>query len=90
MEFLIQFSSTVALAQRLREAAEAHHEYEQTLDKPDPSWPEWYAAYMARPKPVTGPVVTSAQAQALFDAKMAQAVTELEYENMPSAEKGYI
>ena len=36
------------LAAALRRAAEAHHEYEKSLPKPDANWPEWYAAYIAR------------------------------------------
>jgi hypothetical protein len=34
------------LAQLLREAAEAHHEYEQTLGERDDTWAEWYAEYL--------------------------------------------
>ncbi len=34
------------LARLLREAAEAHHEYEQRLGRPDEDWPKWYAEYI--------------------------------------------
>lgn len=37
------------LAKLLRAAADAHHEYEQGLAvKPDPNWPEWYAAFVVQ------------------------------------------
>ncbi len=34
------------LARLLAEAAEAHHEYEQTLGQRDEDWPQWYAQYI--------------------------------------------
>jgi hypothetical protein len=34
------------LAQLLREAAESHHEYEQTLGERDDNWAAWYAEYL--------------------------------------------
>lgn len=34
------------LASRLREAADAHHKYEEGLGAPDPNWPVWYATYI--------------------------------------------
>jgi hypothetical protein len=35
------------LAGLLRDAANAHHVYEQTTGKPDPDWAIWYASYIA-------------------------------------------
>lgn len=35
------------LARLLREAQEAHHEYEKELGHPDAAWAEWYAAFIA-------------------------------------------
>lgn len=34
------------LAELLREAAEAHHEYEEKLGERDEDWPAWYAGYV--------------------------------------------
>ena len=34
------------LADAMKRAAAAHHEYEQKTGKPDANWPEWYADYM--------------------------------------------
>ncbi|HXX45506.1 MAG TPA: hypothetical protein VEJ38_12310 [Candidatus Acidoferrales bacterium] len=31
----------------MRRAAAAHDEHEKRTGKPDPNWPDWYAAYMA-------------------------------------------
>jgi hypothetical protein len=33
-----------ALAAELREVADEHHAFEQTLTEPDADWPTWYAA----------------------------------------------
>lgn len=35
------------LAQLLKDAAAAHHVFEQQQGKPDANWPEWYADYIA-------------------------------------------
>lgn len=34
------------LARLLADAADAHHEYEQTLGRRDEDWPQWYAQYI--------------------------------------------
>jgi hypothetical protein len=34
------------LAELLREAADAHHEYEKDLGERDDDWPAWYAEYV--------------------------------------------
>ncbi len=34
------------LANMLRAAAEAHHQYEKDTGKPDEDWPAWYADFM--------------------------------------------
>jgi len=34
------------LAALLKEAAEAHHKFEETLGKADEDWPTWYANFM--------------------------------------------
>jgi hypothetical protein len=34
------------LAQRLRQAADAHHAYETRIGHPDADWPTWYAEYI--------------------------------------------
>ena len=40
---------TVELLRELLErAAQAHGEHEKELGRPDPDWPPWYAAHMAR------------------------------------------
>ncbi|MEX2369154.1 MAG: hypothetical protein WD552_02040 [Candidatus Paceibacterota bacterium] len=36
------------LVRLLKDAQQAHHEYEKTLDEPDAEWPEWYADYINR------------------------------------------
>lgn len=36
------------LTKLLKEAAAAHHLYEETLGAPDSSWPEWYAGYIMK------------------------------------------
>ena len=36
----------VELARLLREAKEAHAEYELELGSPDEDWPSWYAGYI--------------------------------------------
>jgi hypothetical protein len=35
------------LASVLKDAADAHHEFEQT-NGPDPDWPRWYADYIEK------------------------------------------
>ncbi|MER5642397.1 VOC family protein [Kitasatospora sp. NPDC002227] len=42
------YRSAEELEQALRDAARAHHTYEVELGRPDPDWPLWYAAHMAR------------------------------------------
>jgi hypothetical protein len=32
----------------LKRTAEAHGVHEKEIGKPDPDWPQWYAAYMTR------------------------------------------
>lgn len=34
------------LAKLIKEASDAHHEYEATLDSEDEQWPMWYADYV--------------------------------------------
>lgn len=34
------------LAELLREASRAHHEYEQSTGETDDDWPSWYAEYL--------------------------------------------
>jgi hypothetical protein len=34
------------MAMLLKQAADAHHEYERILGHPDADWPAWYAAYI--------------------------------------------
>ena len=54
----VLFESTADLAKAMRQAADAHHIYEQLHGK-DENWPEWYARYMAgestlhKPEPVS-------------------------------------
>jgi hypothetical protein len=36
------------LAKLLKEAQQAHHKYEQTLDETDDDWAKWYATYIHR------------------------------------------
>jgi catechol 2,3-dioxygenase-like lactoylglutathione lyase family enzyme len=40
------FASANDLATALRRAAAAHGEHEKRTGKPDPNWPDWYAAYL--------------------------------------------
>ncbi len=40
------FASVADLAGALRRAAAAHGEHERRIGRPDPNWPDWYAAYM--------------------------------------------
>lgn len=40
--------TTALIVDLLKRAAQAHGEHEKEIGKPDPDWPEWYAAYMAR------------------------------------------
>jgi len=42
------FASEADLAGALRRAAAAHGEHEKRTGKPDPNWPDWYAAYLLR------------------------------------------
>lgn len=34
------------LAKLIKEASDAHHEYEATLEAKDEQWPQWYADYI--------------------------------------------
>ena len=34
------------LTELLKDAATAHHKYEESLGKPHAEWAEWYAAYI--------------------------------------------
>jgi hypothetical protein len=43
----IRFASANDLAAALRRAEAAHAKYEARIGAADPSWPEWYASYMA-------------------------------------------
>ena len=38
--------SVERLAELLREAKNAHGEYERELGRPDEDWPSWYARYI--------------------------------------------
>jgi hypothetical protein len=40
------FTSVSDLEGALQRASAAHGEHEKRLGKPDPNWPNWYAAYM--------------------------------------------
>jgi hypothetical protein len=42
----VRYDDPHKLAALLREAASAHHRYEETLGAPDPDWPTWYAKYL--------------------------------------------
>ena len=44
----LTFASAGDLARALRRAADAHHHHEQQTGRPDPDWPDWYAAHMER------------------------------------------
>jgi hypothetical protein len=41
-------NTTELLLELLKRTASAHGEHEKELGKPDPDWPQWYAAYMTR------------------------------------------
>jgi len=41
-----RFASVADLAGAMRRAAVAHGEHERRIGRPDPNWPDWYAAYM--------------------------------------------
>jgi hypothetical protein len=40
--------SVAALADLLREAEQAHGEFEKTLGRRDEDWPSWYADYILK------------------------------------------
>lgn len=40
------FENAATLANALKDAAKAHHEYEQKMGVPDADWPIWYADYI--------------------------------------------
>ena len=44
----LTFHSAGDLARALRRAADAHHQHEQQTGRPDPDWPNWYAAHIER------------------------------------------
>jgi hypothetical protein len=44
----VVYNSVAELEQALRDAAAAHGRHEAETGQPDPEWPSWYAAYMAR------------------------------------------
>jgi hypothetical protein len=44
----METDSTTILLDLLKRAAQAHGVHEKELGKPDPDWPQWYAAYMSR------------------------------------------
>jgi hypothetical protein len=41
-------NTTEIILDLLKRAAQAHGQHEKEIGKPDPNWPEWYAAYMTR------------------------------------------
>ena len=41
-----EMNATVLLIDLLKRAAAAHEIHEKALGKPDPDWPQWYAAHM--------------------------------------------
>jgi hypothetical protein len=47
-ESAMELTMTDRLTDALQRAAAAHGLHEQELGRPDPDWPQWYAAYMAR------------------------------------------
>jgi hypothetical protein len=44
----MELNSTEILRDLLKRTAAAHGLHEKELGKPDPDWPQWYAAYMSR------------------------------------------
>ncbi|MFJ5885584.1 VOC family protein [Kitasatospora cineracea] len=48
------YRSAAALEAALRDTAAAHGRYEAELGHPDPDWPAWYAAHLARAAGLTG------------------------------------
>ena len=42
----VQQVTAAELAELLRAAAQAHHEYETELGRPDEDWPTWYAEWI--------------------------------------------
>lgn len=40
------YSEVATLTQELKDAKEAHAEYEKRMGTPDENWPEWYARYI--------------------------------------------
>jgi hypothetical protein len=45
---MVAYATPFDLADALKDAARAHHLYEQKTGKPDPQWAEWYALYTFR------------------------------------------
>jgi hypothetical protein len=41
-------NTTEIILDLLKRAAQAHGIHEKEIGRPDPDWPDWYAAYMAR------------------------------------------
>jgi hypothetical protein len=41
-------TTTDVLLDALKRAAAAHGVHEETLGRPDPDWPQWYAEHMTR------------------------------------------
>lgn len=40
------YAEVATLTQELKDAKEAHADYEKRMGKPDENWPEWYARYI--------------------------------------------
>ncbi|WP_316764982.1 hypothetical protein [Streptomyces herbicida] len=45
---LMEAMTVDVLLDVLKRAAAAHGVHEEQLGRPDPDWPQWYAAHMAR------------------------------------------
>ena len=48
MSYPVDCNRRCRLASLLKQTADAHHVYEQSLGHKDADWPTWYAAYMTR------------------------------------------
>jgi Putative prokaryotic signal transducing protein len=53
------FDSASDLASALARAAAAHAQHEERTGRPDPGWPDWYAAYLEREQAGSRPGVAS-------------------------------
>jgi len=68
---MIKFASIAEMADGLRRAADAHHNFEKGLGRTDADWPTWYACFLAMEQRMVDKPVETNHAEAIIAEKEA-------------------